>query len=329
MPVKHLDLPTRRARNAAARLLSAARRVGGLPARRLRATGRAAALAGLLLPAVAAAQDLDAPRPIDAGESLWTEELTWMEVRDKLADGWTTVVVGTGGVEQNGPYLVGGKHNLVLETVLPEIAREIGQALVAPVVKFVPEGPIEPEPGGHMRFPGTISVEPGTFHRLLSDIVRSYAAHGFTDIVLVGDSGGNQDGMAGVAEELNERWTREGAAARVHYLPEYYREDVWSYEFLKERGIVQIDETPGAPRDRPTSTRNGMHDDIYYTAQMAVQDPDAVRWDERGRAGLRTLHGVDLEPLDSLVALGRDLARYRAEITARAFRASMERLRGR
>lgn len=291
---------------------------------------RTALVAGLLaFPSTVFGQVPDDPRPIDAGESLWTEELTWMEVRDKVAEGWTTVVVGTGGVEQNGPYLVGGKHNLVLETVLPEIAREIGHTLLAPVVKFVPEGPIEPEPGGHMRFPGTISVEPETFRRLLSDIVRSYAAHGFTDIVLLGDSGGNQDGMATVAEALNARWIREGASARVHYLPEYYREDVWSYEFLKERGIVQIDETPGAERDRPTATRNGMHDDVYYTAQMAVQEPAAIRWEERGRADLRTLHGVDLEPLDSLVALGRDLARYRAGITARAFRASMERLRGR
>lgn len=285
------------------------------------------AVATGITPWAVGAQDLDAPRPIDARESLWTEELTWMEVRDKVADGWTTVVIGTGGVEQNGPYLVGGKHNLVLETVLPEIAREIGQTLLAPVVKFVPEGPIAPEPGGHMRFPGTISVEPETFQRLLSDIARSYAVHGFTDIVLIGDSGGNQEGMAAVAEALNEQWTAEGSEARVHYLPEYYREDVWSYDFLKERGITQIDETPGAERDRPTATRNGMHDDIYYTAQMAVQDPHAIRWEERGRAGLRSLHGVDLEPLDALVTLGREMARYRAEITARAFRSSVERLR--
>ena len=53
------------------------------------------------------------------GESLWAEELTFMEVRDKIRAGTTTVVVGTGGVEQNGPYVAGGKHNYVLQTVLP------------------------------------------------------------------------------------------------------------------------------------------------------------------------------------------------------------------
>ena len=106
---------------------------------------------------------LDAPRPIEAGESLWTEELTWMEVRDLVKAGKTTIIIGTGGVEQNGPYVAGGKHNFVLQTVLPYIARAIPNALIAPIVKFVPEGRIEPTKSGHMRYPGTISLEPATF----------------------------------------------------------------------------------------------------------------------------------------------------------------------
>src|SRR5262245_66501857 len=97
----------------------------------------------------------DAVRPIDAGDSLWTEELTWMEVRDAVKAGKTTILIGTGGVEQNGPYLAGGKHNFVLATVLPEIAKAIGNTLIAPIVKFVPEGAIEPAPRGHMAYPGT------------------------------------------------------------------------------------------------------------------------------------------------------------------------------
>jgi hypothetical protein len=89
-----------------------------------------------------------APRPIEAGESLWAEELTFMEIRDAVRAGTTTVIVGTGGVEQNGPYVAGGKHNFVLQTVLPYVARAIGPALIAPIVKFVPEGEIEPTPSG-------------------------------------------------------------------------------------------------------------------------------------------------------------------------------------
>ena len=72
----------------------------------------------------------DAPRPIDAGDSLWAEELTSMEIRDMIRTGTTTIIIGTGGVEQNGPYVAGGKHNYVLQTVLPYIARVIGKALI-------------------------------------------------------------------------------------------------------------------------------------------------------------------------------------------------------
>lgn len=277
----------------------------------------------------ARAQSIDAPRLIPMGESLWTEELTWMDVRDRLAQGYTTILVGTGGVEQNGPYLATGKHNYVLQTVMPYIAREIGRTLIAPVVPFVPEGDIEPTPSGHMAYPGTISLSQATYEALLTDIARSYAAHGFRDIVFIGDSGGNQTGMANVAAALNARWRAEGSPTRVHHLPEYYDEDRWSYDFLKSQGITQIDSISGRRVDERTDRRNGMHTDIYYEAQTAVQDPELIRTRQREAAGLLTLHGVDLAPVSRTVELGRRLAEYRAGVTARAFRASQERQRAR
>ena len=292
---------------------------------------RIAAIVGLVaLTAVVAAQQTSSPqeavRPIEAGMSLWTEELTWMEVRDAVRAGNTTILIGTGGVEQNGPYLAGGKHNFVLATVMPEIAKAIGKTLIAPIVKFVPEGAIEPQPRGHMAYPGTISLEAATFEALLTDICRSYKAHGFKDVILIGDSGGNQTGMRNVAAALNKKWDAE--ATRVHYLPEYYNEDQWSYDFLKSQGVVQIDKSaPAGQQDRRTDTRNGMHDDIYYEAQAAVQDPKLIRAEQRMKAGLFSLHGVDLAPVSKTVELGRKLAVYRAGITARAFQASLKKLR--
>ena len=270
---------------------------------------------------------LDATRPIEAVDSLWAEELTSMEIRDLIRTGTTIIIIGTGGVEQNGPYVAGGKHNYVLQTVLPYISRAIGKSLIAPIVKFVPEGNIEPSTSGHMQYAGTISVESATFESLLTDICRSYKAHGFMDIVLLGDSGGNQRGMERVADALNRRWS--GERARVHYLREYYFEDMWSYKYLKTLGITQIDKTPppGEPQDRPTAWRNGIHDDIYYEAQIAVQDPKLIRMEQRIKAGLFNLHGVELAPIEKTIEIGRKLAAYRAEITARAFEASKRKLR--
>jgi hypothetical protein len=269
----------------------------------------------------------DAPRPIEPGTSLWAEELTFMDVREAVKAGTTTIVIGTGGVEQNGPYVAGGKHNFVLATVLPYIAREIGHALIAPIVKFVPEGNIEPKPSGHMAYAGTISLDESTFEALLTDICRSYKAHGFVDIILLGDSGGNQTGMERVADALNKKWAAD--RARVHYLREYYYEDQWSYDYLKTLGVVQIDKTPppGEPQDRRSDWRNGIHDDVYYESQSAVQDPALIRMEQRMKAGLFSVHGVDLAPIGRTVEIGRKLAAYRAVITARAFEASKRRLR--
>jgi creatinine amidohydrolase len=133
--------------------------------------------------------------------------------------------------------------------------------------------------------------------------------------------------MENVSKTLNERW--KGDTARVHYLREYYYEDQWSWDFLKAQGIVQIDNTPpeGQAKDRRTDTRNGMHDDIYYEAQIAVQNTALIRAEQRMKAGLFTLHGVDQAPVSKTVALGHKLAEYRAGITARAFKASMQKLR--
>ena len=78
--------------------------------------------------------EMAAPRPIDALDSVWTEELTWMEVRDAIKAGKTTGIILTGGVESNGPHLATGKHNFVLKVMGEAIARKLGNALVAPIV---------------------------------------------------------------------------------------------------------------------------------------------------------------------------------------------------
>lgn len=265
-------------------------------------------------PSLHAQSDLDAPRPIAGSNTVFIEEMTWMDVRDALADGMTTAIVGTGGVEQNGPYVASGKHNFVLTATTEAIARELGDALVAPIVKFVPEGSIDP-PSGHMRYHATISVSQETFEALLTDIVASLAAHGFRDIILIGDSGGNTRGMQNVADRLNDMWAER--EARVHHIPEYYREDIYSCDFLKEElGIFQ-------QPDNCVATRNEYHDDYHYSSIIATTDPERIRARQRMDVGLFSINGVDLAPLEQTVENGRRLVQYRAEITARAIRAAI------
>ena len=54
----------------------------------------------------------DTPNPLPAPDTVWLEEMTWMDVRDALAGGVTTAIVPTGGMEPNGPWLVTGKAQL-------------------------------------------------------------------------------------------------------------------------------------------------------------------------------------------------------------------------
>ncbi len=276
----------------------------------------AAWLFSCLLAGSVSAQEMDAPRPIEGINTVFIEEMTWMEVRDAISGGKTTVIVGTGGIEQNGPYVASGKHNFVLEATTEAVARELGNALVAPIVKLVPEGNIDP-PSGHMRYHATISVRQETFEAVLVDVLSSLAQHGFTNLVIIGDSGGNVEGLEAVSAALNTKW--EDRPVRVHFIPEYYTEDIYSCDYLKsELGVFQ-------QPDVCSATRNNYHDDYHYSSIIATTDPERIRAQQRIDAGLFSINGVDLRPLEKTVANGRKLVEYRAQITARAIRQAIAR----
>ena len=249
---------------------------------------------------------LAAERPIAAGHSFWMEELTFMEIRDLIAGGTTTVIVPTGGIEENGPFLATGKHNLILEALCPAIAEKLGNALCAPVVKFVPEGNIDP-PSGAMKFPGSISLTGATYEALLTDIALSLRQAGFSDIVLIGDSGGNQRGMANVAAALAAQW--EGEETRIHFVREFYDPGWVETERFTERELGVAE-----------SGHDGYHDDIWVTAMMMVTDPDQVRVSQRVDAGLASINGVSIVPLEETIELGKQMVEFRAEFTANEIR---------
>ena len=194
-------------------------------------------------------------------DTVFLEQLTWDEVRDSIAAGKTTVIVPTGGTEQNGPHMALGKHNVRVAANADLIARRLGNALVAPVMAYVPEGGIDP-PTGHMRFAGTISLPDPIFRQVLEYAARSLKQHGFRDIVFIGDSGPNQPGQNAVAAMLNAEWA--GGSVRVHAIAGYYRADPEgdAAEMMK-RGIRREE--------------IGNHADVRDTSQMMAIDPKMVR----------------------------------------------------
>ena len=238
------------------------------------------------------------------------QELTWTELRARIDAGSTTVIIPIGGTEQSGPYIALGKHNARAAALAERIARALGNALVAPVVAYVPEGNITP-PSGHMRFPGTISVPDATFEQMLTSAAESLAAHGFRHVVLLGDHGGYQRDLRRVVDRLNKHWA--GSPKRAFAPPEYYAASSTGYAALLRRHGYRDDEI-------------GTHAALADTSLQLAVAPSMVRADtlrharapgaadgvyggdpRRATAALGQL-GVDLIVAQTVEAIRKDVA---------------------
>lgn len=242
-------------------------------------------------------------------DTVFLEELTWTEVRDAIRSGKTTVIIPTGGTEQNGPHMALGKHNVRVRALSEKIARALGNALVAPVLAYVPEGKINP-PTGHMRFPGTITLPEDVFEKTLESAARSFRRHGFRDIVMLGDHGGDQAGQRAVAARLNREWASTNA--RVHAVAEYYRASETEFPaLLRARGYREGE--------------LGRHAGLADTALMMAVDPRLVRSRLSPGTGLADGDGVDGDPRRASADLGRLGVELIVSRTAEAIRKSIER----
>ena len=258
--------------------------------------------------AVFAALSLTSVASAQSTERITLDDLTWTEVAAALKSGKTTVIVPIGGTEQNGPHMALGKHNARVRILAEKIARELGNALVAPVVAYVPEGTIDP-PSSHMRFAGTISVPERTFEATLESIARSLKRHGFRDVVFIGDHGGYQKSEQIVAARLNREWA--STPTRAHAIVEYYDVTQKRYaDLLRERGIS----------DREIGSHAGLAD----TSLTLAIDPTLVRRDElRLAAAGAPNDGVRGDPARSSAELGAIGVDVIVAATVQAIRAAV------
>jgi len=222
-------------------------------------------------------------------DTVFLEELTWTELRDLVRSGKTTVIVPIGGTEQNGPHMALGKHNRRARLLSERIARALGNALVAPVIAYVPEGGVNP-PTEHMRFAGTITVPDDVFEKLLESAAQSFKLAGFRDIVFLGDHGGYQRDEKAVADRLDREWA--ATDVRAHAIEEYYRASAAEFaRLLKSEGY----------REHEIGTHAGLAD----TSLMLALDPSLVRAN-RLQAG-DGVHGDAKRANPQLGQLGVDL----------------------
>jgi creatinine amidohydrolase/Fe(II)-dependent formamide hydrolase-like protein len=223
--------------------------------------------------------------PSQAPDTVFIEELTWEETRDALKAGKKTVVVPIGGTEKNGYHMILGKHNYIVTHGANLIARRLKNALVAPTIQYVPEG--DPDRAG----PGVISLPSPAYDLLLDAAARSLKAHGFTDILFIGDSGGNQQGMRTVADKLTEEWNDIGV--KVFALTDYYEGGREHYRAWMEAAFGYDD------------TIVGSHAGISDTSQMLHVRPAGIRKDQIKPWGGPADSGVSGDPMKATAEIGR------------------------
>jgi len=129
--------------------------------------------------------------------------MTWMQVEEYLKHD-DRCVVPLGCTEQHA-YLSLATDNILAERVAVEAAEPLG----VPVFPVVSYG-ITPY---FMEYPGTVTVSPSTYERLLIEILGSVRRHGFRRIAVVNGHGGNTTVRSAV-----EAWARRrrGVSIRWH-----------------------------------------------------------------------------------------------------------------
>ncbi len=233
-------------------------------------------------------------RPVD---TVFMEEMTWLEITNAMKAGKTTVILPAGGLEATGPFITLDKHQNMLRGQTDLIARKLGNALIAPVVRYVP-----PDDGQRGPYVGDFNITLDTYKSTLRDICNALRVDGFKEIILIGDHQDAQRGMKEIAEELGAKWT--DGSTRIHFIPEYYDRRAVNDYVKTKLGL--------------TEGRGGFTDNYYNTSILLAVNPEAARLKERTDADQLTVNGVNLKPIEKTIANGKAILQIQTDQTVAA-----------
>ena len=238
-------------------------------------------------------------------------DMTWTEVRDAIAAGFGTVIVPSGGLEQNGPHMVVGKHDRIVAYAARRIAEELGDALVAPVVSYVPQGEYDP-PTGNLAFPGTMGVPAPVFAAVLDGIARSLKLAGFNTICFIADHGGSVAPQAEAVARLSAEWGGNGP--KVLAIDSYYA-DAAETAYLRVQG--------------ESDAAIGEHATIADTSELMAVHPSGVDLSRLPPGPLSWAgHGVVGDPRRSTAARGAAMMALKINAAVAQIRAATSRTAG-
>ncbi|MEQ1696215.1 MAG: creatininase family protein [Hyphomicrobiaceae bacterium] len=254
----------------------------------------------LLLSLAVPKQLLTAPLP----NVVELKDMTWVEARSAIQAGYTTVIVPTGGIEQNGPHMILGKHDYIVGQAASAIARNVGRTLVAPVVSYVPQGDYDP-PTGHLRFPGTMGVPEAVFEGVLEGIAKSLKAGGFKTILFIGDHGGSQPAQKAVSDRLSKTWNSTGV--RVASIDAYYDDKAQVKRLLSQGQSLEA---------------IGQHASVIDTSELLSVKPSGVDLSRYRKVSMAIEPtGVSGDPSTASPERGTGLLAMRIEAASAAIKA--------
>jgi creatinine amidohydrolase len=258
-------------------------------------------VAGAAIAVAVAERPLTAPLP----STVSIADMTWVEVRSAIEAGYTRAIVPSGGIEQNGPHMILGKHDHIVAWTAERIARELGHTLVTPVVAYVPEGSYAP-PSGHMRFPGTLGVTEDVFAGVLDGIARSLKAGGFRTICFIADHGASMKPQNELAARLTREWASDGVT--VISVDDYYTAaGDEQNKYLEAQG--------------ETLATIGQHAGITDTSELMAVHPAGVDLTRLPRLPLRVEPtGVDGDPRLASAERGQALLNLKVTAAVRQIR---------
>jgi creatinine amidohydrolase len=207
-------------------------------------------------------------------DSVLLEELSWPEVDEALGAGMRTMVIVTASMEQHGPHLPMLTDTAIGHAVGERVARRLGNALMAPVIRPACSD-------HHLAFPGSLSLPAEVFIETVIAYVRSLAPHGFDTFVLLSSHGGNFAPLEVAAGRLRAEFAPKGvrivALAGLPALLEMMRV------------MVETAAAMGAPQDV-----DAIHADATETSIMMARHPHLVA---AGRLEAGFLGRVEAEEL--------------------------------
>jgi len=182
--------------------------------------------------------------------------MTWQEV-DEIKKAVKMAIVPVGSTEQHGPHLP-VKHDAASVSYIAERLAETlyPMLLVTPCVPFGVSF-------HHMRFPGTISLNPDTLTSIIIDICESLMSHGIKKILILNGHGGNFETISTAIVTANRKL---GA--------DIFHANYWDFFPKPAYRIVEDEQVPGHSSDFETSMGLHMYPEMVRT--HLIKDSDHV-----------------------------------------------------